>query len=160
MKVCPCCFKFAQNMNEIVKKVNSRLLCLYKLRSFHVKTEILQTFYTATIRSVFSYGAICWGGNLPEREKNKIEKIIKRAGSAIGKKQPSFEIIYSETLWKRTSKIINDDSHPLHDEIVMRINESGRIRQLDFKSQRYQHSFLPRAISCYNEHHSRGSSLN
>ena len=152
--------KFAQNMNEIVKKVNSRLLCLYKLRSFHVKTEILQTFYTATIRSVFSYGAICWGGNLPEREKNKIEKIIKRAGSAIGKKQPSFEIIYSETLWKRTFKIINDDSHPLHDEIVMRINESGRIRQLDFKRQRYQHSFIPRAISCYNEHHSRGSSLN
>ena len=85
---------------------------------------------------------------MPEREKNKIEKIIKRAGSVIGKKQPSFEIIYSETLWKRTSKIINDDSHPLHDEIVMRINESGRIRQLDFKSQRYQHSFLPRAISC------------
>ena len=50
-----------------------------------MKTEILQTFYTATIRSVFSYGAICWGGSLPEREKNKIEKIIKRAGSVIGK---------------------------------------------------------------------------
>ena len=96
---------------------------------------------------------------MPDREKNKIEKIIKRAGSAIGKKQPSFDIIYSEILWKRTSKIIYDVSHPLHDEIVMRMNESGRIRQLDFKRQRYQNSFLPRAISCYNEHHSRGYNL-
>ena len=77
----------------------------------------------------------CWGGNLPEREKNKIEKIIKRAGSAIGKKQPSCDIIHSDILWKRTSKTIYDVSYPLHDEIVMRINESGRIRQLHFKRQ-------------------------
>ena len=69
--------KFAQNMNEIVKKVNSRLLCLYKLRSFHVKTEILQTFYTATIRSVFSYGAICWEVICQNGKRTKLKRLSK-----------------------------------------------------------------------------------
>ena len=42
--------------------------------------------------------------------------------------------------------------HPLHDEIVMRINESGQMRQI---KKNDQYSFHPIAISCYNKHHSK-----
>ena len=41
-----------------------------------------------------------------------------------------------------------------------RLNESGRIRQFDIKRTRYQNSFLPKAVTIFNEEHSRDSSQN
>ena len=149
---------FCKNVKEIIKKVNSRLYCLYKLRSFNVKNEILQTFYTSTIRSVFSYGLVCWGGNLPARDKKKIDKIVKKAQSTIGKTQLDFDSIYTEIVLKRTKKIMYDNTHPLNEELEGRLNESGRIRQFDIKRSRYQNSFLPKAVTLFNEEHSRDSS--
>ena len=117
--------KYKSNLTSglMVKKVNSRMYCLYKLRSFNVKNEILQAFYTTTIRSVFSYGLVCWGGNLSRREKKMIDKIVKKAESTIGKKQFKFDSIYEEIVLKRTNKILNDNTHPLNQELESRMNE-------------------------------------
>ena len=151
---------FSKNVKEIIKKVNSRLYCLYKLRSFNVKNEILQTFYTSIIRSVFTYGLVCWGGNLPARDKKKIDKIVKKAESTIGKKQLDFDSIYTDIVLKRTNKIMYDNTHPLNQELEDRLNESGRIRQFDVRRTRYQNSFLPKAVTLFNVEHSRDSSQN
>ena len=48
----------------IVQKMNSRMYCLRKLNSFHITSEILNVFYTATIVSVCRYCLVCWGGNV------------------------------------------------------------------------------------------------
>ena len=146
---------FSKNVTEIIKKINSRMYCLYKLRAFNVKNEILQTFYTSTIRSVFSYGLVCFGGNLPVREKKMIDKIIKKAESTIGKKQQKFDSIYEELVTKRTKKILYDNTHPLNEELQSQMNESGRLRQFHIKNKRYQNSFLPVAVTFFNSQHSR-----
>ena len=48
--------------------------------------------------------------------------------------------------------------HGFNEELEGRINESGRIRQFDIKRSRYQNSFLPKAVTLFNEEHSRDSS--
>ena len=118
----------------------------------------MQTFYTSIIRSVFSYGLVCWGGILPAREKKKIDKIVKKAESTIGKKQLDVNYIYTDIVLKRANKILYDNTHPLSEELESRLNESGRLRQFDINRTRYQNSFLPKAVTFFNEQHSRDSS--
>ena len=48
-----------------------RLYCLRKLRSFDVREEILQMFYTATVSSAFTFEMPCWGGNASKQDQKK-----------------------------------------------------------------------------------------
>ena len=51
-----------ENINSVLKKVNSRLYCMSKLRSFGV--SMLVTLYNAVICSLIMFGSVCWGGNI------------------------------------------------------------------------------------------------
>ena len=41
-----------ENINSVLKKVNSRMYCMRKLRSFGVNSDLLVTFYNAVICSI------------------------------------------------------------------------------------------------------------
>ena len=53
-----------ENINSVLKKVNTRMYCLRKLRSFGVNSGMLVTFYNAVICRISVYGSVCWGGNI------------------------------------------------------------------------------------------------
>ena len=46
------------------EKMNSRMYCMRKLRSFGVNSDMLVTFYNAVICSSIMFASICWGGNI------------------------------------------------------------------------------------------------
>ncbi len=45
---------------------------------------LLKTFYDSVVSSVILYAVTCWGRGLLEKEKNKLNKLIKKAGSVLG----------------------------------------------------------------------------
>ena len=45
-----------ENINSVLKKVNTRMYCLRKLRSFGVNSGMLVTFHNAVICSIIVYG--------------------------------------------------------------------------------------------------------
>ncbi|KAJ8042209.1 hypothetical protein HOLleu_13212 [Holothuria leucospilota] len=51
-----------------MSKLNSRLYCLKKLRSFNVNHTLLSLFYCSVITSIFTYGIVCWGGSASEQD--------------------------------------------------------------------------------------------
>ena len=51
-----------ENINSVLKKVNSRLYCMRKMRSSGV--NMLVTFYNAVKCSLIMFGSVCWGGNI------------------------------------------------------------------------------------------------
>ena len=53
-----------ENINSVLRKVNTRMYCLRKLRSFGVNSGMLVTFYNAVICRISVYGSVCWGGNI------------------------------------------------------------------------------------------------
>ena len=53
-----------ENINSVLKKVNTRMYCLRKLRSFGVNSGMLELFYNAVICSIIIYGSVCWSGNI------------------------------------------------------------------------------------------------
>ena len=116
-----------------------------------MKKEILQMFYSSTIRSVLTFGSVCWGGNISQRDKDRLEKLIKRVSGIVGQRQDSFDHLNDKQLIDKFHIILTDDAHPLrHDFDSRRISRSGRFRAPQGKTNRYQQSFVPRAIRTCN----------
>ena len=60
------------------EKVNLRMYCMRKLRSFGVNSDMLATFYNAVICSIMMFGSVCWGGNILKLDRGRLEKIVKK----------------------------------------------------------------------------------
>ena len=66
-----------ENINSVLKKVNSRMYCMRKLRSFGVNSDMLVTFYNAVICIIIMFGSVCWSGNISKLDRGRLEKIVK-----------------------------------------------------------------------------------
>ena len=147
---------FSANTEAIMKRVTPRLYCLRKLRSFHVNPDILSSFYRAAISSVLLFGAVCWGGNVTDRDRSRLNKITRKAGQVTGRRQRDFEEEYTKRVTVKARKIDNDTTHPLATEFSdRRIERSGRLRQPHHNTRRYRNSFIPQAVVALNNTHRR-----
>ena len=149
---------WGDHVDALIKKLNPRLYCLRKLSHFNVCPEILEIFYTSTLEGVLRFCLICWGGNVSETEKNRINSIIKKASSVVGESRPSaVEAIYLCLLESKLDTIWTDTSHPLHDLLQDRqIGRGiGRLRLPSLKTNRHRNSFIPRAIKLFNDKQKR-----
>ncbi|KAI3370375.1 hypothetical protein L3Q82_024464, partial [Scortum barcoo] len=48
------------------------------------REPLLRTFYETVVASVVSYAVVCWGGGCSERDKKRLNRLIKRASSVCG----------------------------------------------------------------------------
>ena len=116
-----------ENINSVLKKVNTRMYCLRKLRSFGVNSGVLVTLYNAVICSIIVYGSVCWGGNISKFDKGRLERIVKKAGHVVGMLLDSFNTLYEKRLLKKLMQKLTDPTHPMrHYFDSRRSNRSGR----------------------------------
>ena len=102
---------WGDHVDLIVRKLNSRMYCLRKLKSFLITPEILNLFYTSTIVIVWGYCLVCWGGNVSKSEKRRIDSIVRKAERVIGKCQPSVDSVYPDILKGKLEMVWSDNSH-------------------------------------------------
>ena len=141
-----------ENCDYIYKRTQTRMFCLKKLRSFNVNSDILQIFYSSVISSIMSFGITCWGGNMTETDKQRVNKQIRRAGRIVGREQDDLETMYSRQLTKKLTSVLADSTHPLYPEFdSRRVERSGRFRAPAGRTDRYRHSFIPTAIQAHNK---------
>ena len=67
-----------ENINSVLKKVNPRMYCWRKQRSFGVNLNMSVTFYNAVICSIIVYSSVCWGGNISKFDRGRLEKIVTK----------------------------------------------------------------------------------
>ena len=79
-----------ENINSVLKKVNSRMYCMRKLRLFGVNSDMLVTFYNAVT------GSVCWGGNISKLDRGRLEKIVKKSRSCCGKALDNFKTLHKK----------------------------------------------------------------
>ena len=94
-----------ENINSVLKKVNSRMYRMRKLRSFGVNSDMLVTFYNAVICSSIIFGSVCWGGNGSKLDRGRLEKIVKKKGRPCCGKATG--------LYRKLMQILNDPTHPM-----------------------------------------------
>jgi len=142
------------NTKALVKKGNQRLYFLRKLRSFGVRSEILRTFYQATVESVLSYNNLCFNGNLQSMDSGSLTKLTKTACSIVGGAVNDLNTLNERKALKKIRAILGDPSHPLHAELAAHRTTrgtSGRLRSVKARTNRFLKSFLPSAIRLYNQ---------
>ena len=102
-----------ENISSVLKKVNLRMYCLRKLRSFGINSDMLVTFYNAVICSIITLGSVCLGGTISKLDRGRLEKIVKKAGRVVGMPLDSFKTLHEKRLYRKLMQILNDPTHPL-----------------------------------------------
>ena len=116
-----------ENINSVLKKVNSRMHYIRKLKSFGVNSDMLVTFYNAVMCSIVTFGSVCWGGNISKLDRGSLEKIVKKAGHVVGKPLDSFKTLHEKRLYRKLMQILNNPTHPVRRYFdSRRSNRSGR----------------------------------
>ena len=115
---------------------------------------MLVTFYNAVICSSIMFGSVCWGGNISKLDRGRLEKIVKKAGHVVGKPLDNFKTLHKKKLYRKLMQILNNPTQPMRHYFVRRhSNRSGRFLLLRTNTNCYKASFLPLALSVFNENY-------
>ncbi|TWW77713.1 hypothetical protein D4764_12G0011030 [Takifugu flavidus] len=69
---------WTHNTDALVKKGNSRLFLLRRLRSFRVQGPLLRTFYDSVVGSAIFYGIVCWSSSITDRDRKRMDRLVRR----------------------------------------------------------------------------------
>ena len=146
---------WSDNAEAIHSKGKSRLFFLRRLRSFGVCNRMLQMFYQSVMASVLFFGITCWGGNNRESDTFNLNRLVKKASAIVGSPLLGVEAVAKERTARKLDTIIDNPSHPLHQEITLCWSKRGNDRFI-YPTQshaRLSKSFVPTALRQYNETH-------
>ena len=80
-----------------------------------------------------------------------MDKVVKRGGGVVGKRQDAMDELYTRRTTNKLKTILSDETHPLKQEYDWRmIERSGRYRVPKARTTRYLNSFVPKTISFHN----------
>ncbi|KAL1276344.1 hypothetical protein QQF64_035967 [Cirrhinus molitorella] len=123
-----------------------RLLCVGE-------GALLRTFYDSVVASAILYGVVCWSSSITERERKKLDKVIKRSSFVLGCRLDSVREVGARRVLKKLTSMLDHDSHPLRDILlVLESSFSRRLLHPQCVKERFRRSFLPAAVRLYNEH--------
>ena len=115
------------------------------------KKNPLQVFYSSVLSSVLTFGLLAWGGNTCKRDKEMLDKVIRKARDVVGRIQDNLDTLYDRRVTNKLNNILHDITHSLRQELENRlIVRSGRMRVAKARTVRYSNSFVPQAVSVFN----------
>lgn len=79
------------NTEAVCRKGMRKLFFLRKLRSFGLCSRMLDMFYQSA--SVLFYAVVCWGRSIGASSTNKLNELIRKAGSVIGCKMDTMKVL-------------------------------------------------------------------
>ena len=132
------------------KKCQQRLYCLRKLRSFNVDNTILSMFYKSCIQSVLTFSFICWFGNVSQKDKNSLQRIVNISSKVTGVTQSTLTALYEKHVVNKATRILADDKHVLYADYIL-LPSSRRFRTVTCKTNRKRFSFVPMSIRLLND---------
>ncbi|TWW81868.1 hypothetical protein D4764_01G0016830 [Takifugu flavidus] len=143
--------EWSTNTDAVYKKAMSRLYFLRRLRSFSVCSRMLHMFYQSVMASTIFFAAVCWGAGIKAKDANRLNKLIKKAGSVVGCRLDNLDEVVRDRMVLKLRTIMDSPSHPLHNTVdKLRSSFSNRLLQPRCSKERYRKSFLPSAIKLYN----------
>ncbi|KAK7895274.1 hypothetical protein WMY93_020599 [Mugilogobius chulae] len=144
---------WTHNTDALYRKGQSRLYLLRRLRSFGVRGPLLRTFYDSVVASAILYGVVCWSSSITERERKKLDKVIKKSSSVLGCPLDSVREVGDRRVLARFTSMLDHESHPLQDALsALESSFSDRLIHPRCVKERFRRSFLPAAVRLYNEH--------
>ncbi|KAI3356779.1 hypothetical protein L3Q82_003318 [Scortum barcoo] len=144
---------FSRKPSSEIAPVNIQGLDIERVRTYK---PLLRTFYETVVASVVSYAVVCWGGGCSERDKKRLNRLIKRASSVCGCPLDSIEVMGERRALAKLSTIMDNTSHPLHQTVgALSSSFSNRLRHPRCRKELPQVSLMPwlcfRSLDCGGE---------
>ena len=139
-----------EHVNILIKRLNQRLYFLRRLRSFNFSSNSLKMFYLSIIESIICFGISCWGNSITSNDKNRINKIIKKAAKITNNELCCFQELYQKCCYKKFKIICEDPTHPIYPSFI-RSSRSGRFLQPAARTERYGNSFVCSSVRISRE---------
>ena len=106
---------WSTNTDVLYKRGQSRLHLLRRLRSFGVCRTLFRTFYdSGAFRSVLRH---CFLGVWIERDRKRLNKLVRRASSVLDCSLDSTEEVGDRRMQVKLNSIMDSTSHPLDDTL-------------------------------------------
>ena len=102
-------------------------------------------FYKSCIQSVLTFYFICWFGNVNQKDKNTLQRVVNISSKITGLKQISVTALYEKQILRKANKIINDSTHILYNDYIP-LPSSRRFRTIISKTNRKRDSFMPMSV--------------
>ena len=81
--------------------------------SFGVWRSLLKTFYDSVLASAIFYAVVCWGCGSSERDRKRLNELVKRADSVLDCPLDSSEEVGERRMLAKLTSIMDNPSHPL-----------------------------------------------
>ncbi|TWW80175.1 hypothetical protein D4764_10G0012050 [Takifugu flavidus] len=122
-----------------------------RLRSFSVCSRMLHMFYQSVMASTIFFAVVCWGAGIKAKDANRLNKLIKKAGSVVGCRLANLDEVVKDRMVLKLRTIMDNPSDPFHNTVdKLRSSFSNKLPQPRCSKERYRKSFLPSAIKLYN----------
>ena len=116
----------------------------------------MNIFYQSILASVLFYSVVCWGNSINVDDKNRIKKLLKKAGSIIGITPASLEAVMEIRTKRKLDAILTNTENPLYGIMNgLRSKFSGRLLMPSCSTERIKRSFVPSAVMLYNRDYNR-----
>ncbi|TWW73441.1 hypothetical protein D4764_15G0008350 [Takifugu flavidus] len=123
----------------------------WRLRSFSVCSRMLHMFYQSVMANTIFFAVVCWGAGIKAKDANRLNKLIKKAGSVIGCNLANLDEVVRDRMVLKLRTVMDNPSHHLHNTVdKLRSSFSNRLLQPRCSKERYRKSFLLSAIRLYN----------
>ena len=121
-----------------------------KLKSLAVDKTILNLFYNSVVQSVISYCIVCWFGNLFQKDKKSINRIVKCA-TRLGCDVVPYDNVYEKAIVEKVKNILNDNDHSLFQFYKFLSTSTSRLSSIFCRTERFRKSFVPTSIRKFNK---------
>ncbi|KAI3351323.1 hypothetical protein L3Q82_005869 [Scortum barcoo] len=98
---------FSRKPSADIAPLNIQGLDIERVRTYK---PLLRTFYETVVASVVSYAVVCWGGGCSERDKKRLNRLIKRASSVCGCPLDSIEVMGERSAYAEVCQELRGES--------------------------------------------------
>ena len=111
-------------------------------------------FYQSVVASTIFFTVVSWGAGIKAKDANRLNKLIKRAGSVVGSKLVTLEeVVEDRMLLAKLLAIMDSVYLPLHKTLdKLKSSFSSKLIQPCCLKERHRKLFTHGAIRLYNAH--------
>ena len=77
-------------------------------------SKMLEIFYQSVAASALYFAVVCWRSSIVAGDTNRLNKQIKKAGSIIGCKPDTSEVVVERRTLIKLLSVMDNPDHPLH----------------------------------------------
>ena len=100
----------------------------------------------------FDIFCLRWFGNVSQKDKNKLQRVVNINRNITGFKQSSLTALYEKQVLRKADKINTNNTHILHNEYII-LPPYRKVRTIISKTNRKGHSFFPISVRLLNDKH-------